>query len=75
MDEELTDFSPAEIEAMRFAYRQMREGFSNGFVIESEKRQLARSILEALGRPATTEVLKQVLKLEQRDNSDRWPGP
>ena len=70
MDEEFTDFSPAEIEAMRYAYRQMLEGFSNGFVIESEKRQLARSILEALGRPATTEVVTQVLKLVQRDNPD-----
>lgn len=67
MDEEFTDFSPAEIEAMRFTYRQMLEGFSDGFVVESEKRQLARSILEALGRPVTTEGVKQVLMQVQRE--------
>lgn len=68
MDEEFIEFSPAEIEAMRFAYRQMLEGFSKGFVVESEKRQLARSILEALGRPVTTEAVKQVLMQVQREN-------
>jgi hypothetical protein len=68
MDGEFTDFSPAEIEAMRYAYRQMLEGFSNRFIVESEKRELARSILEALGRPMTREGVEQVLKLVHRDD-------
>ena len=68
MDEEFTDFSPAEIEAMRYAYRQMLEGFSNSFISESEKRELASSILEALGRPMTKEGVEQVLNLVQRDD-------
>ena len=67
-NQELTDFSAAEIEAMRYAYRQMLEGFSNRLVSESEKRELASSILEALGRPLTREAVKQVLKLVDKDN-------
>jgi hypothetical protein len=68
MDEEFTDFSPAEIEAMRYAYRQMLDGFSNRFISESEKRELASSILEALGRPMTREGVKLILKLVNSDN-------
>jgi hypothetical protein len=68
MDEEFTDFSPAEIEAMRYAYRQMLDGFSKRFISESEKRELASSLLEALGRPMTREGVEQVLKLVHDDN-------
>jgi hypothetical protein len=67
-NEEFTDFSPAEIEAMRYAYRQMLEGFSNRFISESEKRELARSILEALGRTVSREDEVKVLKLVRNDN-------
>lgn len=67
-NEEFTDFSPAEIEVMRYAYRQMLEGFSNGYISESEKRESARSILEALGRTATREGEEKVLKLVCKDN-------
>jgi hypothetical protein len=66
--EELTDFSPAEIEAMRYAYRQMLEGFSHRVISESEKRELARSILEALGRTVSREGEVKVLKLVRNDN-------
>jgi len=66
MEKESTEFSPAEIEAMRYAYRQMLEGFSNRFISESEKRELASSLLEALGRPVTREGVEQVLTLVQR---------
>jgi hypothetical protein len=67
-DEEFTDFSPAEIEAMRHAYRQMLEGFSDRFISVSEKRELARSILEALGRTVSREGEVKVLKLVRDDN-------
>jgi len=40
---------------MRYAYRQMLQGFSNRYISESEKREWARSILEALGRTVTRE--------------------
>ena len=66
MEIESKEFSPAEIEAMRYAYRQMLEGFSNRFISESEKRELASSLLEALGRPVTREGVEQVLTLVQR---------
>ena len=66
-NEEFTGFSPAEIEAIRHAYRQILEGFSNSFVSESEKREIARSILEALGRIVTREGLEKVLKLVRDD--------
>jgi hypothetical protein len=52
---------------MRFAYQQMLEGFANRYISESEKRELARSILEALGRPMTRERVEQVLKLVHSD--------
>lgn len=68
MDEEFTEFSPAEIEAMRYAYRQMLDGISNRFISESEKRELASSLLEALGRPVTREGVEQVLTLVQSDD-------
>jgi len=68
MDKEFTDFSPAEIEVMRYAYRQMLEGYSNRYISESERRELAGSILESLGRPTTREGVKQVLKLVHSDN-------
>jgi hypothetical protein len=35
---QLADVSPAEIEAIRFAYRQMREEFPGRYVGENEKR-------------------------------------
>lgn len=63
MDEKFTDFSPAEIEAMRYAYGQMLEGFSQRQISRIEKRELASSILEALGRPLTKEAVQQVLML------------
>jgi hypothetical protein len=66
-NEEFTDFSPAEIEALRYAYRQMIEGFSNSFISGSEKRDIARSILEALGRTVTREGEEKVLKLVRDD--------
>ena len=67
-NEEFPDFSPAEIEAMRYAYRQMLEGFPNRLISESEKRELARSILEALGRTVSREGELKVLKLVHNDN-------
>lgn len=68
MDEEFIEFSPAEIEAMRYAYRQMLDGFSNRYISENEKRELASSILEALGRPKTREAVDQVLTIVQSDD-------
>jgi hypothetical protein len=59
----LADVSPAEIEAIRFAYRQMREEFPGRYVGENEKRDLARSILEALERPVSREAEDEILKL------------
>ena len=66
-NENFNDFSPAEIEAIRHAYRQILEGFSNSFVSKSEKREIARSVLEALGRIATREGVEKVLKLVRED--------
>ena len=68
MDKEFTDFSPAEIEVMRYAYRQMLEGYSNRYISESEKRELAGSILESLGRPTTRAGVSELLKLVHSDN-------
>ena len=48
-------FSPVEIEAMRFAFRQMLETYPNRYMGENDKRELARSILEALGKVVTKE--------------------
>jgi hypothetical protein len=56
-------FSPAEIEAMRFAFRQMNEAFPNRYISQTEKLDLARSILEALGRTVTKEGEEKVLSL------------
>lgn len=67
-NEELTDFSPAEIEAMRYAYRQMLEGFPSRYIGKNEKRELARSILEALGRTVTREGEEKILNLVCKDN-------
>lgn len=66
--EEFIEFSPAEIQVMRYTYRQMLEGFSNRFVSESEKREIARSILEALGRDVTRQGEENVLKLVHSSN-------
>ena len=60
--------SPAEIEAMRYSYRQMLEGFSSRYIGENEKRELARSILEALGRTVTREGEEKILNLVYNDN-------
>ena len=57
------NFSPAEIEAMRFAFREMLEAFPNRYISQSEKLELARSILEALGRTVTKEGEETVLSL------------
>ena len=67
-NEEFPDFSPAEIEVMRYAYRQMLQGFSNRYISEREKREWARSILEALGRTVTRDGEEKVLKLVCKDN-------
>ena len=62
-NEEFANFSPAEIEVIRHAYRKILEGFSNSFMSESEKREIARTILEALGRTVTKEGEEKILKL------------
>ena len=64
---ESTDFTPAEIGAMRYAYRQMREDFPDRYIGESEKHELARSILEALGRRVTREGEEKVINLLMKE--------
>ena len=61
-------FSPAEIEAMRFAFREMLEAFPNRYINEIEKLELARSILEALGRAVTKAGEEKVLTLLKNGN-------
>lgn len=61
-------FSPVEIEAMRFAFRQMLETYPNRYMGENDKRELARSILEALGKVVTKEREEKVLDLLKNGN-------
>jgi hypothetical protein len=62
-NKEFTEFSPAEIEAMRYAYLQMVKEFPGRYIGENEKLELARSILEVLERADSREAEEEVLKL------------
>jgi hypothetical protein len=65
--EAFTEFTPTEVGAMRFAYRQMREAFPDRIIGEIEQHELAISILEGLGRSVTKAGEEKVIDLLMRN--------